>query len=386
MKFLRDAVQNRAGLCYVALALVAASHLFAVAGSAGAQGRPIGGVVVDSAGDPISGAEVGLNGMSVVVRTSARGEFRFPQSPLPPFVIRARRLGFASVSLEITAADSDLASIRLRMMPIAHSLPPVTIFPERVTYTGRLAEYYTRLERRSSGVFISRDEIDRSNARNLSFLLERVPGVQLTRGRVGSTVLRVRGRSCRPLVWIDGVSMPSADVDINSFAPNSLHGIEMYFGLSTVPARYIGLRDGATCGTILLWSRGSDTEFPPEPVTSPLDLERLVNGMAIFTAENVDSAAKPDSNQALRVPYPPPLFAERLRGRVVAEFVVNPAGRVEPHTIGIVSSTHPLFSRAVRATLQAAAYVPAVKGGRHVSQLVHQAFDFNPVMTRDRNR
>jgi TonB family protein len=178
--------------------------------------------------------------------------------------------------------------------------------------------------------------------------------------------------------------MPSADVDINSFPPTSLHGIELYFGLATVPARYIGLRDSATCGTILLWSRGPDTEFRPEPLANPGDLERLVQRLGAFTAETVDTPARLDNNRALQVPYPPSLFAERRRGRVVAEFVVNPAGRVEPNTIGIVSSTHPLFSQAVRATLQAAAYLPAVKGGRAVFQLVHQAFDFDPIR-RDRN-
>lgn len=386
IKFLQIAVRRRAGRGYAVAALVAVTHLGVGASAAEAQGPAIAGVVVDSAGIPISGAEVGIDGSGLAVRTNDRGEFRFPRSPMPPFAVRARRLGFASVSLQITPTATDLASIRLRMLPIAHLLPSVSIVPDGITYTGRLAEYYTRLERRSAGVFITRNEIDRSNARSLSFLLERVPGVQLTRGRVGSTVMRMRGRRCRPLVWIDGVAMPSADVDINSFPPNSLHGIEIYFGLATAPARYIGLRDGATCGTLLLWSRGPDTEFPPEELTSAGDLEKVVNGMAVFTAENVDSAAKPDTDRVMRVPYPPPLFAERVSGRVVAEFVVTPEGRVEPHTIVIVSSTHPLFSRAVRTTLQVAAYVPATKSGRNVSQLVHQAFDFNPVKARDQKK
>ncbi len=372
------AVGRRAGRVYAVAALVAVTHWGVGASAAHAQGPPIAGVVVDSAGLPISGAEVGIDGSGVAARTNDRGEFRLPSSPLARFTLRARRLGFASASLQITAPAAHLASIRLRMLPVAQLLPSISIVPDRITYTGRLAEYYTRLERRSAGVFITRNEIERSNARNLSFLLEKVPGVQLSRGRVGSTVMRVRGRRCRPLVFIDDVAMPSADVDINSFPPNSLHGIEIYFGLATAPARYIGLRDGATCGTLLLWSRGPDTEFAPEDLTTAGELEKIVSGLGVFTAENVDSAAKPDSGRVFRVPYPPPLFAERVRGRVVAEFVVTPEGRVQPHTIGIVSSTHPLFSRAVRATLQVAAYVPATKSGRNVSQLVHQSFDFDP--------
>lgn len=375
-------VAGRAISACLALALAVVCELAATPVTAGAQ-QSISGLTVDAESNPLSGVEVTIEGTGFVAVTDDRGEFRFPRTPPPPFVVRARRIGFTSVSANV-AGGARLGPVTLVMRPVAQTLPSVNILPERVVHTGRLAEFYTRLERRSAGVFITREEIDRTNARNLSGLLERVPGLQLIRGRVGSTVLRFRGRSCRPLVWFDGVPMPSADVDINSFPPTSLHGVELYFGLSTVPARYIGLRDSATCGTILLWSRGPDTEFRPEPLANPRELERLVERLGAFTAEAVDTAARLDNDRALQVPYPPALFAERRRGRVVAEFVVNPDGRVEPHTIGIVSSTHPLFSQAVRATLQAAAYLPAVKGGRAVFQLVLQSFEFDPVR-RDRN-
>lgn len=373
---------DRASTFYLALALAAACRLAAAPAVASAQ-QPISGLTLDAESSPLSGVEVSIHGTTLIAVSNNRGEFRFAHAPPPPYVLRARRLGFASVSAEV-GPEQATVPVMLVLRPIAQTLPPVSILPGLVVHTGRLAEYYSRLDRRSGGVFITREEIDRGSARNLSVLLERVPGLQLQRSRVGSTVLRFRGRSCRPLVWFDGVPMPSGDVDINSFPPGSLHGIELYFGYSTVPARYIGLRDGSSCGTILLWSRGPDTEFRPEPLSNPRELERLVQRLGAFTAEDVDTAARLDNNRVLQVPYPPALFAERRRGRVVAEFVVNPSGRVEPHTIGIVSSTHPLFAQAVRATLQAATYLPAVKGGRQVFQLVHQAFDFDPVR-RDRN-
>lgn len=370
-------VADRASKACLALALAAVCELVARPATAGAQ-QPMSGFAVDTESNPLSGVEVTIAGTNFVAVSDDRGAFRFPRTPPPPFVVRARRIGFTSMSAEVSERQR-IGPLTLVMRPAAQTLPSVNILPERVVHTGRLAEYYTRLERRAGGVFITREDIDRGSARNLSVLLERVPGLQLMRGRVGSTILRFRGRSCRPLVWFDGVPMPSAEVDINSFPPTSLHGIELYFGLSTVPARYIGLRDSATCGTILLWSRGPDTEFRPEAIANPQELERHVRRLGAFTAETVDTAARVDDDRALNVPYPPALFAERRRGRVVAEFVVNPDGRVEPHTIGIVSSTHPLFTQAVRATLQVAAFLPAMKGGERVFQLVHQAFDFDPV-------
>lgn len=363
--------------CRGHLALVSVIAALSAVAPARVAAQQIFGVVTDTAGIAVAGVEVVVEQTSLVAMTNLRGEFRLSQSPRPPIRVRARRLGFEPVSVQLTS-ERQFASLSFRLKPVAQPLQPVIIRPERLVYGGRLGEYYTRLERRSSGVFITRNEIERSHARNLAFLLERVPGLQLMRSRVGSTVLRFRGKTCRPLVWVDGMPMPSGDVDMNSFASNTLHGIELYFGFASVPAKYIGLRDGATCGTILLWSRGADTESRME-ATSPRDLELLADRTGAFTALNVDTVAAPSGDQRLRVPYPPSLFAERLRGRVVAEFIVNPQGQIESHMIGIVSTTHPLFAEAVKSTLVGAAYSPAVKGGRKVYQLVQQPFDFDPL-------
>ncbi len=70
------------------------------------------------------------------------------------------------------------------------------------------------------------------------------------------------------------------------------------------------------------------------------------------------------------------LFAEGIRGLVVAEFVVDTVGHIEGSTIGLVSSTHPLFSDAVRLALGRATYLPALRDGRAVRQIVQQPFDF----------
>ena len=62
----------------------------------------------------------------------------------------------------------------------------------------------------------------------------------------------------------------------------------------------------------------------------------------------------------------------------MAEFVVGTDGTVEMDTYGVVSSTHPLFTEAVRQALQGATFIPAVKDGRVVRQVVHLPFRFAP--------
>jgi outer membrane biosynthesis protein TonB len=55
---------------------------------------------------------------------------------------------------------------------------------------------------------------------------------------------------------------------------------------------------------------------------------------------------------------------------VIAEFVVDAEGHIEPSTLVIVSSTHPLFTAAVDSALAGALFRPATLGGRHVRQVV----------------
>jgi hypothetical protein len=61
---------------------------------------------------------------------------------------------------------------------------------------------------------------------------------------------------------------------------------------------------------------------------------------------------------------------------VLTEYVVDTLGRVELETVGIISSTDPQFSVAVRRALAEWAYAPAVLQGRLVRQVVHQPFEF----------
>jgi protein TonB len=74
--------------------------------------------------------------------------------------------------------------------------------------------------------------------------------------------------------------------------------------------------------------------------------------------------------------YPDELRDARLEGRVLARFVVDTAGRVEPASVRIVSSTHPLFASAVRAILPTLRFTPARARGTKVRQLVELPFEF----------
>ena len=225
---------------YVCLA--SSALLFCARANAQTQGS-VSGTVTDTSGIPLFGAEITIDAASVRTFTDEQGVFHLGGVPYGARTLITRRLGFAPAQTSVDVAAVGEATVSIRLKPIAATLPPIVVRPSRMSYTGRLAGYYERLERRTGGVFITRDQIDREQPRMLGQLLQHVPGVTAIRGRGGITGIRLRGRNCWPLVWIDGTPMPSGEVDLDSFSPTSIHGIELYLGSTTAPARYTYIVD-----------------------------------------------------------------------------------------------------------------------------------------------
>jgi periplasmic protein TonB len=74
--------------------------------------------------------------------------------------------------------------------------------------------------------------------------------------------------------------------------------------------------------------------------------------------------------------YPEPLRIAGVEGEVVAVFIVDDQGRVEPGSVSFLRSDNEQFEREVRATLRDMRFAPAEVGGRKVRQLVQMPFVF----------
>lgn len=361
--------------CSAAIFMVAAAFLTTPLIAQG-TGR-ISGIATDSAGVPIYSAEVSFAGFPRQAFTDESGAFILIDVPVGAGTLTVRRLGFSPLSVAVNVgANAAVEGLTLKLAHLPILLQTVMVEAQRVTYSGRLAGYYQRLEQRNGGYFITRDQINRENPRSLAQLLQHVPAISGTRMRGGGSGVRMRGRTCAPLVWLDATPMPAAELDLNAISPQTIQGIELYLGSTTAPARFTLNRDANSCGTIILWSRGPDTD-PINSSKPSQDLERLLASLSVFTADQVDKKAELTATN-LPVSYPPPLFAEGIGGSVVAEFVVDTTGHVEEGTFGIVSSTNPLFSEAVRTAVESATYTPAQRNSLRVRQLIQQPFSFVP--------
>lgn len=111
------------------------------------------------------------------------------------------------------------------------------------------------------------------------------------------------------------------------------------------------------------------TPTPGVPgATGPATGEPWSELMVDRTARLVRNTSRPS--------YPDLLRRDRIEGSVLATYVVDTLGRVEPGSFAVLESTHPLFERSVRDALAAMRFVPAEAGGRRVRQLVQQSFLF----------
>lgn len=161
--------------------------------------------------------------------------------------------------------DHSFFELEIRLDRDAVLLAPLEVVARSRRQSQVLEGFKSRLET-GLGHYITRAEIERSNPRLVTDLLAMVPGVQLRSSGAGlrRVVQMSRARSvlaCPAQVYVDGMRLntnagPSEAqlVAIDDYvAPGSVEGIEVYKGLSTVPAPF--LNEYADCGVVVIWTR-----------------------------------------------------------------------------------------------------------------------------------
>jgi TonB family protein len=307
-------------------------------------------------------------------QSDERGAFRLTMVRRGSASLRVRRLGFRPTTVDVMVDSAASASVNVTMARLAQELRPVVVLGgRRPHYSGPFADFYERRDR-GFGRFITRADIERQNPIMFTDLLRQIPGVHIVSTAMIPNAVRIRANQCAPFVWIDGTPlMTLAEFDLDALPPQSIEGIEVYSGISTVPPQFQGVRGEAACGAIVVWTRRGE---PRPRKKRPVDLAQLVAALEVFTADQVDIPARPDSNSPAAPQYPDSLRSAGVGGVVVAEFVVDTSGGVEMDTFGVVSSAHPLFTDAVRRALSDAKFHPARREGRVVRQVVQQPFRF----------
>lgn len=362
---------------WVAVILPLLLGVAAGAHPAWAQGAraPVVGIVVDSLGGPVVGARVEIDGTTHGTTTDSTGLFRLLQVEVGRLRITVRRLGFLPATLFLNLGPSGARQVMVTMSPAPEVLDPVVVSERREVYDARLAGFESRVAKRKSGHFITRERIDRTNSKRLSDLLRQVPTVRIALVRGLGTMAYIRGANCPPLVYIDGSPASAGPLDLDLIDLSSVEGIEVYGGFGA-PPEFSNVR-ADRCGVIAIWSRPFRPREPAAPEAErPSVIARLLDQNLAFSAEAVDSVAIPIAG-SIRTVYPDSLFRAGVGGSATVRFIVDTTGVVEMPTLE-VDATHPSFAEAVRAALGDARFIPAVAKGRRVRQVVALPFRFAP--------
>lgn len=236
-----------------------------------AQNNPITGVIRGRVVDETTGTGIGtalieFQDGRTRIRASAvadaDGNFVLTNLPRGSFRLRVSRIGYARALTPYWRIESgETLTVSVYLDPDAVLLAPLEIRATERSRSPVLASFYQRLAIGLGGHAITREEIERRNPRLVTDLLVDVPGVRLESGGIGANnrivsfaraIPRTGGR-CPVQIWVDGMHV-QGEVPLDELAtPDLLEGIEIFRGISTIPAEFI--TPDARCGVIALWTK-----------------------------------------------------------------------------------------------------------------------------------
>ena len=240
-----------------------------------AQGRAIHGVVVDSAGQPVSYANIIATGSQRRIAAGPDGAFRLAMDSSAKREIEVRRIGYQPVTVRLDAWPD--TALRVVMVAATRTLSTITVAVERSASLA-MRGFYERLNDVERGInygyFITPEEIERRKGSRPTDLMAGLPSIRVRRVRTGDPRFpgpldrqgwEVQGQgSCRMEVYIDGIRLATPtkwkqQLDESHMfldelvAMNTIAGIEVYPRSVQAPPKYQSMN--GLCGVILIWTK-----------------------------------------------------------------------------------------------------------------------------------
>lgn len=257
-------------LVTVALATAMAAVL---AGAQEAAPIMVFGTVRNTSGVAIAGAEIWIDGAGRRAVSNDSGEFRLDRAPSGRVKVMVRRIGFRPDSKRVALRPGDARQVQFVLDGLLEELEAVLI-TARAQTSGRMQEFWAR-RMVGLGVFVTREEIERSRPARTVDLFRSIMGVRVVSGNSGFTRLvsarqsisSLRGipaaSACAMQFYVDGVFMTPGSFSVDEVPPETLEAIEVYRGPSETPARF-RQRDTA-CGLVVIWTREPPPRVRKEP-------------------------------------------------------------------------------------------------------------------------
>lgn len=234
---------------------------------AAAQVQIEGHVIEDQSGQPIEGVRVTLLSLDDrrldVHYTDEHGLFDFWVRSRVAVKLRAERLGYRETMTPILYFDDhDFFRVEIRLDLDAVLLAPLEVVARSRLTTSPVLDGFEHRRTAGMGWYFTREDVERHRPARVTDLLAMVPGVELLSTGMGLRRVVSMGRrgGCQAQIWVDGfhitrptVAGPAPFTVDDLVTPAAIEGIEVYRGISSVPAEF--LSPEAVCGVVVIWTR-----------------------------------------------------------------------------------------------------------------------------------
>ena len=240
--------------------------------AAGAQVRVDGVVRDDDTNLPIADARVEIYDYSwhrLGVRTTdSLGAFRYPLRRPMAVRLRVSRLGYRQATTpEVSTRGHSYVNVEVRLKSDAVLLAPLAVVARSQALASPVLDGFHSRLRTGMGTYFTREDIERIKPAYVSDLITHVPGLNVRTTGSGFERHIYSGRAagvprdCPALIYVDGFllnprtgggEVTGMTLD-EAVRPQNVEGIEVYRGLSTIPAEF--LHPDAQCAVVAVWTR-----------------------------------------------------------------------------------------------------------------------------------
>lgn len=226
------------------VAMVGAGHL---ATAVQAQAAVLRGWVVDSAGQPITGAQVQIVGTSHRATIGENGAFRLEGIGPGRHSLLTRAIGFRPDQRTVIVGGT-ADSIRIVLDPMPQLLDEVVVTPETDIYEVRLRNFSLRVGSTRGGRVFREEEIQRRGRHHLGHLLGHFFGISPgTFNHPAEFGGRRRPTGCVPGLVVNGGNLETTR-SIADFKAEDIEAIEAY---PSAPLEYRS--QWTQCGLVVIW-------------------------------------------------------------------------------------------------------------------------------------
>ncbi len=221
------------------------------------------GTVTTASAMPVAHAHVRVVGVDRRTFTSTDGRFQVAAVPIGRQALEVRMIGYAPQIVSLNLAAGATVQLTVTLEPLA--LDTVKVVAD-ATFSPGMGGFDER-RGHGNGHFFARADIEKMQARQITDILRRVPGMRIQSGsgafggsQTAQTARNVSGagsRTCPMAYYVNGTPFPlTNDVPINHyFTPDEVTAIEVYTGASQTPAQFNSTLSTARCGVVVIWTR-----------------------------------------------------------------------------------------------------------------------------------